>query len=59
MDEQREPTIEEKLITSLATKNGILSAQNEYLQLQLDQAQQLIATLQPQTNNEHEGALVQ
>jgi len=45
-DEQREASFEEVLINRMATRLGVAQAQNEVLQLQLEQAQQEIQRLQ-------------
>lgn len=45
-DEQRQPSFEEVLVNRMAQRLGVAQAQNEVLQLQLEQAQAEIERLQ-------------
>lgn len=53
MNDEYQPTIEDQLLNRMAQRVGVLTAQVDMLQLQLEAAQRDLRALQPTTNGEH------
>ena len=58
MSNDYQPTIEDQLLNRMAQRVGVLTAQLDMLQLQLEQAQRELEMLRPSVNGEHQEAVV-